>query len=146
MNERIEAMKVIWANEKAEYHGEFVDFDEMMTWPKPVQKPHPPILVGGAMPHAARRAVAYGDGWIPLGGRSADVLTQLPRFRQMATEAGRDTDSLPVSIFGSEMNIDILKKYRDAGIERVVYSLESEKADQVLPVLDTIASLIQSID
>ena len=64
----------------------------------------------------------------------------------MATEAGRDTDSLPVSLFGSEMNIDILKKYRDAGIERVVYSLESEKADQVLPVLDTIASLIQSID
>ena len=124
MAERVAMLKTIWTE----------------------KKPHPPILVGGAMPHAARRAVAYGDGWIPLGGRGADVLNQLPRFRQMATEAGRDTDSLPVSIFGSEMNIDILKKYRDAGIERVVYSLESEKADQVLPVLDTIASLIQSID
>ena len=146
MAERVAMLKTIWTEKKPEFNGEFQSFEPMMTWPKPVQKPHPPILVGGAMPHAARRAVAYGDGWIPLGGRGADVLNQLPRFRQMATEAGRDTDSLPVSIFGSEMNIDILKKYRDAGIERVVYSLESEKADQVLPVLDTIASLIQSID
>ena len=63
--ERIEAMKAIWTKSKAEYHGEFVNFDPMMTWPKPVQKPHPPILVGGAFPYGARRALRYGNGWMP---------------------------------------------------------------------------------
>ena len=63
--ERIEAMKAIWTQDTAEYHGEFVDFGPMQTWPKPVQKPHPPILVGGAFPYSARRAVRYGDGWMP---------------------------------------------------------------------------------
>src|SRR3954470_7060692 len=63
--ERVEAMKEIWTKPKAEYHGEFVNFDPMMTWPKPVQKPSPPIHVGGAFPHGARRAIRYGDGWIP---------------------------------------------------------------------------------
>ena len=69
MRERIEAMKEIWTKSKAQYHGDMVDFDEMMAWPKPVQKPHPPILVGGGFPQAARRAIRYGDGWCPIGGR-----------------------------------------------------------------------------
>ena len=77
--------------------------------------------------------------------RGADVLGQLPRFRQMAAEAGRDLESLPVSIFGAEMDEDMLKQYRDAGMERVVFSLESEEANQVLPMLDKINSLIQSV-
>src|SRR5216683_7993470 len=63
--ERIEAMKTIWTEEEPEYHGEFVNFDKMKQWPKPAQKPHPPIIVGGAFPYAARRAIRYGDGWIP---------------------------------------------------------------------------------
>ena len=58
-------MKAIWAEEEPEYHGEFVNFDKMKQWPKPIQKPHPPIIVGGAFPYAARRAIRYGDGWIP---------------------------------------------------------------------------------
>jgi probable F420-dependent oxidoreductase len=146
MAERVSMLKTIWTETKPEFKGEFQSFEPMMTWPKPVQKPHPPVLVGGAMPHAARRAIAYGDGWIPLGGRGADVVGQLPLFRQMATEAGRDADSLPVSIFGAEMDEDRLKQYRDAGIERVVFSLEPEKTDEVLPVLDKIAGLIQTVN
>lgn len=141
MAERVAMLKAIWTETKPEFTGEFQSFEPMMTWPKPVQKPHPPILVGGAMPHAAIRAIAYGDGWIPLGGRGVDLLEQLPRFRQMAAEAGRDADSLPVSIFGATQDADTLKRYRDAGIARVVYSLESAKADEVLPVLDRIANL-----
>src|SRR4051812_32119250 len=85
VRERVEAMKAIWTQTKAEYHGEFVNFDPMMTWPKPVQKPHPPILVGGAFPYAARRAVRYGDGWFPLAGRqgqSGDVFNVVPKFRE----------------------------------------------------------------
>src|SRR5215468_8652815 len=82
VRERIEAMKAIWTQSKAEYHGEFVNFDPMMTWPKPVQKPHVPILVGGAFPYAARRAVRYGDGWVPHRTRTqyADVQAMLPKF------------------------------------------------------------------
>ncbi len=145
MAERVNMLKTIWTEAKPEFEGEFQSFEPMMTWPKPLQKPYPPILIGGAMPHAAHRAIAYGDGWIPLGGRGADVLGQLPRFRQMAVEAGRNLESLPVSIFGAEMDEDMLKQYRDAGIERVVFSLESEEADQVLPVLDKINSLIHAV-
>ena len=88
--ERVEAMKVIWTQSKAEYHGELVDFDPMMTWPKPVQKPHPPIMVGGAFPYGARRALSYGNGWMPHRTRTqyADVQALLPKFREMAAEAG----------------------------------------------------------
>ena len=85
---------------KPEYHGELVDFGPMMTWPKPVQKPHPPIIVGGAFPHAARRAVRYGNGWVPIAGRAphGDVNDFLPKFKQMAAEAGRAPDSLPITL------------------------------------------------
>ena len=90
----------------------------MWCWPKPVQKPHPPIIVGGAFPHGAKRAIAYGDGWMPIGGRGLDALESLPRFRQMAAEAGRDPDSMPMSLFGAAHEADLLKRYRDAGIDR----------------------------
>ena len=80
MRERIEAMKAIWTNDVAEYHGEHVDFDPLWAWPKPVQKPHPPIIVGGEFPHGAKRAIAYGNGWMPIGGRGLDTLDVLPRY------------------------------------------------------------------
>ncbi len=145
MAERVAMLKAIWTETKPEFQGEFQSFEPMMTWPKPVQKPHPPILVGGAMPHAARRAIAYGDGWIPLGGRGSDILEQLPRFRQMAAEAGRDAESLPVSVFGASMDGDELKRFRDAGIQRVVFSLQSAKSEEILPVLDQITALKASL-
>src|SRR5262247_4072983 len=92
MREQIEAMTEIWTKSEPEYHGEIVDFPKMRTWPKPVQRPNPPIIVGGAFPHSARRAIRYGDGWIPNASRAhyADVTEFLPEFREMATEAGRD--------------------------------------------------------
>src|SRR6201996_7594098 len=81
MRESIEAMKEIWTKSKAEYHGEFVNFDPIMAWPKPVQKPNPPIHVGGAFPHGARRAIRYGDGWIPTA--RGDLIAQLSEFHKM---------------------------------------------------------------
>src|SRR6201984_2384648 len=96
MCERIAAMKEIWTKSEAEYHGEFVDFPPMMSWPKPVQRPHPPVIVGGAFPYAARRALIYGDGWIPHASRPqyGNVTDFMPRFRQMAAEAGRAPGSV----------------------------------------------------
>ncbi|NQV20859.1 MAG: LLM class F420-dependent oxidoreductase, partial [Rhodospirillales bacterium] len=135
MDERVDAIKTIWGNSKPEYHGTFVDFPPMMTWPKPVQKPHPQIHVGGGFPHGARRAIAYGDGWMPIGGRM-DVLDVLPRFRQMAAEADRDPDSIELSIFGPRTKPDDLKAYADANVSRLIFDLPSEPADKILPRLD----------
>src|SRR5437016_10397142 len=98
MRESIEAMKEIWTKSEAEYHGEFVHFDPMIARPKPVRKPHPPIHVGDAFPHGARRAIRYGDGWIPTAARG-DIAEALPKFREMVREAGRDPASIEVPLF-----------------------------------------------
>ena len=140
MREQIEAMVQIWTKSKPEYHGEFVDFPPMMTWPKPVQKPHPPVIVGGAFPHAARRAIRYGQGWIPIAGRG-DIFDQIPEFRKMAQEAGRDPATLPISMFSANEDLDTLKRFRDLDVARVTVALPSAKAADVLPILDRWAEL-----
>ncbi|HTI83906.1 MAG TPA: LLM class F420-dependent oxidoreductase [Acetobacteraceae bacterium] len=145
--ERVEAMKVIWTQGKAEYHGEFVNFDPMMTWPKPVQKPHPPVIVGGAFPYGARRAIRYGDGWVPHAGRPEydDVSAFLPQFHQMVKEAGRDVASLPVTMFRVVEELDKLRHYRDIGIARVVITLPSAGTEEVMPILDRWAEKIRQM-
>jgi probable F420-dependent oxidoreductase len=112
MQERVEAMKAIWTQSKPEYRGKFVEFPPMMTWPKPVQKPHPPVIVGGAFPYGARRAIAYGDGWVPHARRPAygEVLGMLPEFRKMATAAGRDPGSIPITVFGVAEDRELIER------------------------------------
>jgi probable F420-dependent oxidoreductase len=146
--ERVEAMKAIWTQSKAEYHGEFVDFGPMMTWPKPVQKPHPPIIVGGAFPYSARRAVRYGDGWMPQVTESSTtpLIELIPRFRQMAAEAGRDPATLSISIGGQAPDLDLIRRYRDQGVDRISTSLMSETEDTILPVLDRWAEIIRAVN
>jgi probable F420-dependent oxidoreductase len=140
--ERVEAMKAIWTEEEPEYHGEFVDFGKMKQWPKPFQKPHPPIIVGGAFPYAARRAVRYGDGWIPRDDwLDRDGIEVLDKFRAMAREAGRDPASLAISTFRVPDDLERLKRYRDLGIDRVVFSLPGDKDDKIMPILDRWAEL-----
>jgi alkanesulfonate monooxygenase SsuD/methylene tetrahydromethanopterin reductase-like flavin-dependent oxidoreductase (luciferase family) len=141
----VEAMRAIWTKSKPEYSGDHVRFPPMMTWPKPVQKPHPPVLVGGAYPHGARRAIAYGDGWLPHARRPAygDVLGLLPDFRKMAVEAGRDPESVPISVFGVAEDLDLIKRYRDAGVTRLIFNVPPAKADEVLPLLDRCAELVR---
>ena len=135
--ERIEAMKAIWAGEEPEYHGEFVNFDKMKQWPKPAQKPHPPIIVGGAFPHGARRAIRYGDGWIPRDDwPEKDGLGVIDQFHQMARDAGRDPASVPLSLFRVPDDIERLRLYEKIGIDRVVFSLPAEKEDRIVPILD----------
>jgi probable F420-dependent oxidoreductase len=147
MRERVEAMKVIWTRSKPEYTGRLVRFPPMMTWPKPVQKPHPPVIVGGAFPHGARRAIAFGDGWVPHARRPqyGDVLGLLPQFRKMAVEAGRDPATLPITIFGVPEDPDLIARYRDAGVARVVFGLPPAPGDEVLPILDRCAALARGV-
>ena len=145
--EKIEAMKAIWTQAKPEYHGEFVAFDPIMAWPKPVRKPHPPILVGGAFPYGARRALRYGDGWMPHRARPAypDVSDLLPQWRELVAESGRDPASVPVTIWGATEDLALLERDRARGVERIVVSVESAKADAILPELDRWAELIRRL-
>jgi probable F420-dependent oxidoreductase len=143
MREKIEAMQAIWTQDKPKYDGEFIKFGEMMTWPKPVQKPHPPVIVGGAFPYGARRAIRFGDGWIPLGGgRGEKIVDQLPHFRQMAAEAGRNPDDLEISVFGARPDEEELKKLKGAGVSRVTFDLPSAPSEEILPMLDKLAKMI----
>jgi len=144
--ESIEAMRAIWTQDAAAYHGTIINFDPIAAWPKPVQTPHPPVLVGGAFPYSARRAIRYGDGWLPsTSAGSSHLLEEIPRFRQMAAEAGRDPASLPITAWYPPRDADLMKRYRDAGVERVVFSVPSDPAEVVLPHLDAIGALMAAV-
>jgi probable F420-dependent oxidoreductase len=145
MREQIEAMKAIWTEETAQYHGEIVNFDTIQTWPKPVQKPHPPVILGGAFPWAARRAVRYGDGWYP-NAASGEPEDYVPAFRKMAQEAGRDPASLSLRLGGAPDDLDRLKRFRDLGVDAVNVSLMSEGRDELLPQLDHWAGYIRAVN
>jgi probable F420-dependent oxidoreductase len=140
MREQMAAMKEIWTKDTAEYNGQIVKVPSMQTWPKPAQKPHPPILLGGAFPWAARRAVRYGDGWYP-NTTAGDPEKYMPAFRQLAVEAGRDPQSLPVTMGGAPEDLAKLERFRDLGAARVNVSLPAEPADKILPMLDRWAKL-----
>jgi alkanesulfonate monooxygenase SsuD/methylene tetrahydromethanopterin reductase-like flavin-dependent oxidoreductase (luciferase family) len=147
MREQIEAMKEIWTKDKPEYHGELVDFPPMMTWPKPVQKPHPPVLVGGAFRLAARRAIRYGDGILPFTSNTGPGSPQefMPVWRHMAEEAGRDPKSLSVTLGGAPEDLGLLRRNRDLGVTRMNVRLSPEKEDVILPILDRWAKLIPQL-
>jgi probable F420-dependent oxidoreductase len=149
VREKIEAMKEIWTKPTAEYHGELVDFGPMMAWPKPVRKPHPPVYVGGAFPYSARRAIRYGNGWLPQSahhGRYRQIAEMIPEFRRMAAEAGRDPAELPITVWHARRDPDMLKRYIELGVERVVFQLDSDKAEAVLPRLDLFAELMHDVN
>ena len=143
MREQIEAMKVIWTKSTAEYHGETVTIVPMMSWPKPVQKPHPPVIVGGAFPWAARRAARYGDGWYP-NAAAGDPEVYMPAFKKMCAEGKRP--ELPVILGGAPLDADKLKRFRDLGAAGVNTGLMSEPRDQILPVLDKWAELKRQVN
>ena len=132
MRERVLAMKQIWTQDEAEYHGEFVDFDPIWSWPKPVQKPYPPVMVGGDGPRTLARVVDYGDEWMPIGGfRSPESLQhRIDELQRLAKEAGRQP--IPVSVFGAPMRKEQLEAYKAMGINRAVFFVQPAAADNVL--------------
>ena len=148
MREQIEAMTEIWAKDTAEYHGEIVDFPPLQTWPKPVQEPHPPIIVGGAFRFAARRAIRYGDGILPAAPSAGSGSPEdfMPRWRQMAEEAGRDPSSLSVTLGGAPDDLAVLRRNRDLGVTRMTVRLPPAGKDDILPILDRWAKLIPQVN
>ena len=146
MRERVEAMKALWTSEVAEYHGSQVDFGPTFQNPKPIQRPHPPIHVGGVAPGGLRRAVAYGDGWIPSGGRTAVDGRGLSDLRAEACgETGRDPASLEISIYYAPPDVAVIADLAEHGIQRVVFGVPSEGRDAVLPLLDGYVEMVASL-
>ena len=142
MSERAKAIKTVWRDETAEFHGEFVDFDPVWSYPKPVQKPNPPVLIGGESIHTLRRVVEYGDGWFPRGRGGLDPAENVARLKAVADAAERDMATLSISVSGAPADAQALDRYREAGIDRAVLTLPSAGADAVLPVLDRFAQLL----
>lgn len=139
VKERVEAMKAIWTQEQAAYSGEFVDFPATFSWPKPVQQPHPPILIGGGGGPKLFEAIAdYADGWIPIGG--AGVNKQLPALHEAMERAGRDPAELTIVPFGVLPDPGKLAYYEESGFQEVVFRLPPAPAEKVLPILDKLAA------
>ncbi|MPZ98440.1 MAG: TIGR03619 family F420-dependent LLM class oxidoreductase [Dehalococcoidia bacterium] len=143
LRERVEAMKAMWTQHEAEYHGDFVEFGPTWQWPKPVQKPHPPIIVGGNGANTLKRVVRYGDAWMPIGSRVGEGLrARIEELQRLATEAGRDP--IPVNIFGASDDPASIEQYASLGVERTVLRLPPAGAARVLPLLDRYARLIDA--
>ena len=142
MRERIEAMKEIWTKDEATYHGEHVNFDRIWCWPKPIQKPHPPIIVGGDGAGTLPRVVRYGDEWMPIYRGLSAFGERAKQLKDLAEEAGRGP--IPIGIFGASSKPEMLEQYRKDGVSRCVFPLPPESADLVLPRLDKLAAVAKS--
>lgn len=142
LRERTLAMKEIWTEDEAEFHGEFVNFDPIWSFPKPVQKPHPPILMGGDGPTTFDRVIEFCDGWMPIGFRLVNVEEKIAALRRRAEEADRDPSSISVTIFAAKPEREALEDLERAGAERAIFYVPSDGRDKVLPVLDRYVQMI----
>ena len=142
MRERVEAMKAIWSEDEAEYHGKHVDFDPIWQWPKPLQQPNPPVLIGGDGERTLKRVARYGDGWMPIDGRGRDdYADRIRELNDLAAAAGRGP--IPVSLFGSPPDPARLEVHAKAGVDRVVFLVPPAPASEVLPRLEQRAKLAE---
>jgi probable F420-dependent oxidoreductase len=139
--EHVLAMKALWADEVGSFDGDLVHIEPSWSYPKPVQQPGPPVLIGGAAgPKLFAHIAEYADGWIPIGG--AGLGRDVPRLRQVVEEAGRDPESLRIVPFGSIPDRGKLEHFASIGVTEVIFRLPSAPADEALPVLDRWAELL----
>jgi probable F420-dependent oxidoreductase len=142
LEEQLQALKAIWTEDEAEFHGQHVNFDPMWCWPKPVSRPHPPIFIGGETDHTLKRIVKYGDGWLPRMRDPEMVLAGIGKLRAFARAAGRDENSIAIAAFGLPAKDEAIKPVRDAGVERAILAVAPGSPDDMLRRLDRYAELI----
>ena len=145
LRERVLAMKALWTQEEAQFHGEHVNFDPVWMYPKPKQRPHPPILLGGESDHTIKRVVEFGDGWFPRPRNNWEPRSAVARLHAAAKAAGRDPATLPVTVFAAPPDREKLAPYREAGIHRVLFEVPDVSRDEILRVLDKNAPLIAEL-
>lgn len=146
LRERMLAIEALWTEEEAEFHGRYVDFDRVWSYPKPVQKPRPPVLMGGDGATTFDRVVEFCDGWFPIsrGGLPPPGLRErIPDLRRRFEEAGRDSANLSVSVYFAPPQAEVVKELAAAGVDRVVFQLPADQPAQVIKVLDEFSRLIR---
>jgi alkanesulfonate monooxygenase SsuD/methylene tetrahydromethanopterin reductase-like flavin-dependent oxidoreductase (luciferase family) len=143
----VEAMQAIWTQDKASYDGEFVKFDRIFSWPKPVQKPHPPIYVGGDAPGTFKRILSYGDGWIPMLAEQEntfDLKTErMAELATLANEAGRAP--YPITTFGTPRDPNAISRLATQGVTRCIFGIKAAPTEDVLPRLDKISRMVSEV-
>lgn len=144
LRERVEAMKAIWTEEEATYHGKFVNFERIWSWPKPVRKPHPPIIMGGNGERTLQRVVRYADQWMPLGRGSMAFGDRIKELQELAAKAGRQP--IPVGVFGPATDTKVLEQHRADGVFRVYMAVPPDNRDRVLRRLDNLAELVRQFN
>lgn len=143
VRDRVKAIEALWMNEQGTYDGEFASFEPSFSWPKPVQKPRPPVWIGGeGGPKLFRHVAEWADGWIPIGGRG--IKAKLPMLRAEYERVGRDPDSIKIIPFGSLPDQGKLEYFGTLGIEEIVLGVDPGGPDVVLPILDRYTKEIQS--
>ncbi|MDP2334016.1 MAG: LLM class F420-dependent oxidoreductase [Reyranella sp.] len=144
MHEHVLAMKALWTEEAGSFHGEFVNFDPAWSWPKPAQRPHPPILLGGETDHTLKRVVEYCDGWFPRPRSGFEASTAVDRLKRMAESVKRDPSTLTITVFGAPPEAAALAAYEKAGIPNALLAIPDLSRDEILRHLDTIAPLAKA--
>jgi probable F420-dependent oxidoreductase len=146
LRERVEAVRAIWTTDPAEYHGTMVDIAPMHQFPKPRQQPHPRIHVGGAAPNGLRRALRYGEGWIPIIGRGEDLLTSMARLDEYAAEEGREsTEDFQVTVYSCPPDASLIEGYEKAGVDRVLFFVDPVNRDHAMEMLERRAALVEQM-
>jgi probable F420-dependent oxidoreductase len=149
LGECVGALRALWTDDEAEYHGEYFQYDRLWQWPKPRQTPHPPVLCGTGGRIGSREAVAWADGWMPMDIALGDVAKKVTKFRQVADDAGRDPATLPITIVAmGDVDVRTLAQYRDLGIERTLVGpgrIGWDDPATTLPCLDRYAALIPEV-
>ncbi|MBX9698874.1 MAG: LLM class F420-dependent oxidoreductase [Acetobacteraceae bacterium] len=143
MEERVRAMQALWTQEEASFHGKYVNFDPVWMHPKPLQRPHPPIYLGGETDHTLRRVVEFCDGWFPRPGRGREMVEGVQRLRRMAEEKGRDPKSLSTIVFRAPPEAPALAGYREAGIDGALLEVPDLDRDGILRTLDGYLPLLR---
>ncbi|WP_406636541.1 LLM class F420-dependent oxidoreductase [Amycolatopsis sp. WGS_07] len=138
LNEKIAALKEIWTHDKAEFHGEHVDFDPVFSWPKPIQRPHPPIAIGGESPAALDRLVRYGDEWLP---RAKTPVEELRRVASWLSE--KDRSDVRITLCGAAQDSP-LAAYAESGVDRVTFTLPPVPETETLHYLDKLAKHVRT--
>ncbi len=143
IRECVLAMKELWTAEEASFDGEHVSFSPSWSWPKPVQDPHPPIILGGSVgPKTAVDIAEFCDGWMPIGGLH-DLEGGLKTLAKACADAGRALDSIDLGVFfGVQFKAEQMKPLADAGVTRVIAPLPPKPSKDVLPVLDEYAKMM----
>ena len=136
------ALREIWCNDEASFHGEFENFDKIWSWPKPLQRPHPPLILGGESDHTLRRIVRVGDGWLPRAMNPDRVLAGMQKLKTYAEEAGRDPESISVSIFAPPPQDAVISRFKESDADRIILMVPPRDKSDTLKRLDRYAAWV----